>query len=247
MEGRAAARVKEMRERMDLAVQERDRAEEEASSLGRRRGRELDELKGRLREAERDLRLATEDKTEVERAERELRRRNEEDSSKVARADQEVAEVRRAMAELRDAADEGERSLREMDGERGMLRTRVEDLASRLERLQRSNKTLSEELRTLRTKPSRPPQHQPAATAPDSSRSSLDSPRAPSGRVASPAASPAGRERKASATTTELKPNETAVDVVYLKNVLLQFLERKDRRYQMQLIPVLGMLLGFDK
>lgn len=37
------------------------------------------------------------------------------------------------------------------------------------------------------------------------------------------------------------------VDHAYLKNVLLQFLEQKDRKYQMQLLPVLGMLLQFDK
>jgi hypothetical protein len=38
-----------------------------------------------------------------------------------------------------------------------------------------------------------------------------------------------------------------AIDYVYLKNVLLQFLEQRDRKTQQQLIPVLGMLLKFDK
>jgi len=37
------------------------------------------------------------------------------------------------------------------------------------------------------------------------------------------------------------------MDYVYLKNVLLQFLEQKDKKHQMQLIPVLGMLLHFDR
>ncbi|KAL8969704.1 MAG: hypothetical protein Q9197_004198 [Variospora fuerteventurae] len=37
------------------------------------------------------------------------------------------------------------------------------------------------------------------------------------------------------------------MDFVYLKNVLLQFLEQKDRNHQKQLIPVLGMLLHFDR
>lgn len=37
------------------------------------------------------------------------------------------------------------------------------------------------------------------------------------------------------------------MDLVYLKNVLLQFLEQKDKKHQMQLVPVLGMLLHFDK
>lgn len=38
-----------------------------------------------------------------------------------------------------------------------------------------------------------------------------------------------------------------SMDYVYLKNVLLQFLEQKDKKHQMQLIPVLGMLLHFDR
>ncbi len=37
------------------------------------------------------------------------------------------------------------------------------------------------------------------------------------------------------------------VDHVYLKNVLLQFVEQRDKKHQMQLVPVLGMLLQFDK
>lgn len=39
----------------------------------------------------------------------------------------------------------------------------------------------------------------------------------------------------------------TPIDYIYLKNVLLQFLEQKDKKHQMQLIPVLGMLLHFDR
>jgi len=37
------------------------------------------------------------------------------------------------------------------------------------------------------------------------------------------------------------------MDYVYLKNVLLQFLEQKDKKHQQQLIPVLGTLLHFDR
>jgi len=38
------------------------------------------------------------------------------------------------------------------------------------------------------------------------------------------------------------------VNMDYLKNVLLQFLEQKDnKKTQLQLVPVLGMLLKFDK
>jgi hypothetical protein len=36
------------------------------------------------------------------------------------------------------------------------------------------------------------------------------------------------------------------VDLVYLKNVLLQFMELKDKNLQMHLIPALKMLLELD-
>jgi hypothetical protein len=37
------------------------------------------------------------------------------------------------------------------------------------------------------------------------------------------------------------------MDYVYLKTVLLQFLEQRDKKLQAQLVPVLGKLLHFDK
>lgn len=74
------------------------------------------------------------------------------------------------------------------------------------------------------------------------SRSSEDSP-------ASRGESPASKSRTASVAKTDA-PNDqppSGMDFVYLKNVLLQFLEQKDRKHQIQLIPVLGMLLHFDR
>jgi hypothetical protein len=67
-----------------------------------------------------------------------------------------------------------------------------------------------------------------------SSRSSIESSR-------SRLASPTPRAGASSAQAAD------AIDYVYLKNVLLQFLEQRDKKYQQQLIPVLGMLLHFDK
>ena len=79
-----------------------------------------------------------------------------------------------------------------------------------------------------------------------SSRSSSDS----AARLASPAPPPKrssvspvdGLRRQAS----NGQPSGQ-MDYVYLKNVLLQFLEQKDKKHQQQLIPVLGMLLHFDR
>ena len=39
----------------------------------------------------------------------------------------------------------------------------------------------------------------------------------------------------------------STMDYVYLKNVLLQFLEQKDKKLQQMLIPVLAQLLNFDR
>jgi hypothetical protein len=87
---------------------------------------------------------------------------------------------------------------------------------------------MSDELRGLKTRA--------AEANVQSSRSSLESSRS---RIASPTP-------KGGAPSTQASDG-AAVDYVYLKNVLLQFMEQKDKKYQQQLIPVLGMLLHFDK
>lgn len=77
-----------------------------------------------------------------------------------------------------------------------------------------------------------------------SSRTSMDS-----GPIGSRLGSPAPKSRVTPGTTKEAVNGQAqgATDFVYLKNVLLQFLEQKDKKNQMQLVPVLGMLLHFDR
>lgn len=74
-----------------------------------------------------------------------------------------------------------------------------------------------------------------------SSRSSYDSTR----RIGSPA--PKGRQHSAAMVDVPNGHTPSAMDYAYLKNVLLQFLEQKDKKHQIQLVPVLGMLLHFDR
>jgi len=74
-----------------------------------------------------------------------------------------------------------------------------------------------------------------------SSRSSLDTP----SRLGSPA--PKNRNSSGALIDTPNGQPPGAMDYVYLKNVLLQFLEQKDKKHQVQLVPVLGMLLHFDR
>jgi chromosome segregation ATPase len=228
-----------MQERLDLAVEERERAEEQASTFSRRRARELEELKQKVRDAERAQARAVEDKEDLVTSERELRKQTEDLERRAAQASEEASEVRLAMSQLRDALDESEKQAHELEKEKSDLRRAFDETQGRLEKLQKSSKvrssatidvqdtdeqqTMSDELRTLKTRG-------PESVA-QSSRSSIESSRS---RIASPIPKGGGAVAE-------------AIDYVYLKNVLLQFLEQRDKKYQQQLIPVLGMLLHFDK
>ncbi|KAM0090165.1 Golgin imh1 [Aspergillus fumigatus] len=226
IEGRAEAKVRDFKERMEAAIEERDRAEDEASAQGRRRARELEELKTKVREAEKALRTAEEDKEELERSQKDWKRRRDQLEEQSERSAQELNDIRQAMARLRDALDESEKQVRDLEKEKAELRRSVEETNSRLEKLRRSYRILSDETRAVQN--------------PQSSRSSIDS----GARKA--VASPVSKDRSPSTRRSET-PTGAPIDYIYLKNVLLQFLEQKDKNYQKQLIPVLGMLLHFDR
>ncbi|KAL1998179.1 hypothetical protein VTN02DRAFT_6713, partial [Thermoascus thermophilus] len=176
----------------------------------------LEELKGQVREAERALRRAEEDKAELEHSQKEWRWKRDELAAQAERSLQELQDVRQAMAQLRDALDESEKQVRALEKERAELRRSVEEMTSRAEKLRKANRSLAEGI----NKKDSP-----------SSRSSVDS-------------GPA--ERQPASISRSATPTAPSIDYIYLKNVLLQFLEQKDKNHQKQLIPVLGMLLHFD-
>ncbi|TVY25726.1 Golgin [Lachnellula hyalina] len=212
IDDRADAKVREMRERMEAAIEERDRAEDEASTNGRRRAREVDELKTKIRNFERELKIATNDRDELQQSEKEWKRRRDELEGVSDKAAQEVGDIRSAMGELRDALDGSEKQVRDAEKQRADLRRILEEANQRYEKLQRDFKAL--QLKSSRMDMS--------------SRSSFDS-----GRGGSPVNGSAQGGK---------------VDYVYLKTILLQFLEQKDKKRQGDLVKtVLGQLLHFDK
>jgi chromosome segregation ATPase len=222
VDGRADARIKMMRQEVETAVEERDRAEEQLSGLGRKRVREVEELKTKVREAERALGKAVQEKEDAESAAKAAARHKDDVEQRARRTAEEVVQVREAMAQLRDALDETEKTARDLEREKSELKRSVEESQARLEKMQKSHRTLPD--------------------AAPSSRSSLESSR-PVSRLASPppramlgSPAPGGKDGA-----------QKGMDYVYLKNVLLQFLEQRDKKHQMQLVPVLGMLLHFDR
>ncbi|KAL8729807.1 MAG: hypothetical protein Q9181_004877 [Wetmoreana brouardii] len=237
VEGKADARTREMKERMETAIEERDRAEDEASTAARRRARELDDLRNKVREAERNSKRAEEDKEELEAAQREWKRRREELEQRSEQSTRETEDVRRAMGELRDALDESERQAREAEKQKVELRRSVEETQHRLQKLQKSNKSMADEIRTIQSVKNRA-----VDSEAHSSRSSTDSAPSRISRLASPVSA---SRQTGPGTANGQAPG--SMDFVYLKNVLLQFLEQKDKNHQKQLIPVLGMFLHFDR
>ncbi|TPX22093.1 hypothetical protein DIZ76_013957 [Coccidioides immitis] len=236
VELRTEHKVRDFKERLETAIEERDRAEDEANIIGRRRAREMEELKSKAREAERALRRAEEDKEELEHAQKEWKRRREQFEAEMERSRQELTDVKEAMAQLRDALDESEKQARELEKERSELRRSVEETNQRLEKLRKTNKSLSEDLKAIQAGKGR------VESGNRSPRSSIDSGRRRG--VMSPP--PRARNESLARSEATTGPGAGNIDHVYLKNVLLQFLEQKDKNYQKQLIPVLGMLLHFD-
>ncbi|KAI5463938.1 hypothetical protein BGZ63DRAFT_421028 [Mariannaea sp. PMI_226] len=207
---RADNKVREMRSRMETAMEERDRIEDESSTLARRKARETEDVKQRVRDLEREVKTLSHERDELEQREKEWRRRREELESVEEKAEAETAEMRTTVSQLRTALDASENQVREVEKQRVELRRMLEESRQRYEKL-------SKDLKAAQTK-----------LLANSSRSSFDSVR--SGTNGSQ-----GSGAGASA------------DTVYLKTILLQFLEQKDSKLRTQLVPVLGKLLRFDK
>lgn len=221
VEGRAESKVKEMREQMDLAVQERDRAEDEASTIGRRKAREVEDLRAKLRAAEADAARATEAKNDAERREKDFRTRQDDAARRLETAQREAADTNTAITQLTESLDESERRRREAEKENAEVLKTIEEKEAKLDKLQKSYKTMVEDLRVAKAKQS--------TTSVQSSRSSRDS-----SRVMSPV--PKG-------SNGSLAGNP---DLGYLREALLAFMKLSEKKHQLQYVPVLKQLLHFD-
>jgi DNA repair exonuclease SbcCD ATPase subunit len=232
------SRVREMKERMDAAIEERDRVEDEASVSSRRMIRELDEAKSKAREAQRALKILEDEKDELNIKQRDSKRRLNDLEQASERASKEVEDVRAAMAGLREALNESERQVQNLETQRIELRKAGVEAKDNVDKLTKSNKALSDEVKTLQSGAKKQQAVRPGLD------SGLQSSRASTDSTSARSPAPATREKQGGAPPGL---SQGTVDYVYLKNVLLQFLEQKDKAHQRQLIPVLGMLLHFDR
>ncbi|KAG8156998.1 hypothetical protein KVR01_013220 [Diaporthe batatas] len=215
---RANSKSREMHERVEEAEKERDRFEHEMLSSSRRANRQTEELKQRIKELEKESKTLADEKDELEHKEREWRRRREELEAVEAKADEEVNEMRRTVNDLRATLDASEQQVRDAEKARNELRRSLDDYRIRHDKL-------AKELKIAQGKLAATGVNSPAA----GSRGSMESQRSGGGNGAAAGAGGGG------------------VDAVYLKTIMLQFLEQKDNKLRAQLVPVLGKLLRFDK
>ncbi|KAK3372057.1 hypothetical protein B0H63DRAFT_401367 [Podospora didyma] len=225
---RAEGKVREMKARMDQAIEERDRLEDESSALARRRARETEDLRQRIRDLEREIKSLATEKDDLEHKEREWRRRREELESVEERADAEINEMRTTVSNLRTTLDASEQQARNAENKNAELRKGLDDYRVRYDKLSKETKALQAKLALSAT--SAASTSSLGITSASSVRSSIDD-----------------SYSIRSGVNGSSTPHPASQDAMYLKTILLQFLEQKDNRLRAQLVPVLGKLLGFEK
>lgn len=206
---RTETKIRELREKMDEALKERDRAEDEVLISSRHRARELDEAKSRLHDIEIHLKKVTDEKAKFECAEKQWKQKCYELEISVGSLNKEVEDIRAAMNELRNALDGSEKALKSAEKQRLEMRDALDETIQRHDKIQRENKKLQLKIAIFNEK---------------KNNTSIENKNSGAGK------------------------NDPVMDYVYLKTIMLQFLEHKDRNVQESLVrTVLKKLLKFDK
>jgi DNA repair exonuclease SbcCD ATPase subunit len=129
-----------MKERIDTACDERDKAEEEVATIGRRRAREIEELKDRLRDAERGLRRADEARELAEKELGGLKDSKARMEEILERERRELGDTKKAMSSMTSALDDTDGQVREIERQKMELRRRAEHAESKYEKLQKQHR-----------------------------------------------------------------------------------------------------------
>ncbi|KAK9385112.1 hypothetical protein V1515DRAFT_609340 [Lipomyces mesembrius] len=238
-ESKQEASVRELKEQVSVLMEERDRAEREAITISRRKSHEMEDLRIKVREQERKLGMADEERSRLSAELNDLRAARERADEKVNLASSEMDETRKVLTELRTVLETTETQLREVEANRQELKRLAEDTQGKVDRLQKTNRILSEEVQSLQTAKFTMDLHPGIQTRASQSVSNLSAgsnkdsivPRLTSPGSFSP-----------SPTYLAYEENEN-LSIPYIKNVLLGFLERKEQRQQ--LMPVISTVLQF--
>jgi chromosome segregation ATPase len=202
--------------------EERDRLEEEVAAMSRRRVRDLDELRSRNAELTRVKTSLEEEITRTRHEVDDLRARRDRVDTVATRERAELEESRALIEQLRESLTSAEASARDCEKLNQTLKQVTEETQQKYERLQRNQRTLNEDLKALQAANTRMKSND-NISPPKSSQSSVVS-------IDQSLVPPAGNSK---------------VNLAYIKNVLLGFLEHKEQRQQ--LLPVVATLLEFKE
>ncbi|KAK7064160.1 mediator of RNA polymerase II transcription subunit 5 [Favolaschia claudopus] len=228
-EAKYELKLADLRKNMNAVERERNESEAQWSRKLREKVRENDELKQVLGSAAKNREL---DEDVVEKLKDQIRSLQEE----VRLHQAQVEELRAQTASFQDAESSTKAQETEISAKLHSLEQLLEDHKSRETQLKTSNKTLREELRKVQSSAAllerqRNPgvgywSRESATSDPRNSMSSVSD-----SRVASPTLS------------VPPKQEEEEVNLEYLRNVILQFLEHKEMRPN--LVKVLSIILHF--
>jgi chromosome segregation ATPase len=143
---RADTKVRDMRARMEAAMEERDRIEDESSTVARRKVRETEELKQKIRDLEREIKSLTNEKDDLEQRERDWKRRRDELEGVEGKAEAEATELRSAISNLRTALDASELQVRDAEKQKSDLRRLLDQANQRYDKLSKDHKSIQAKL-----------------------------------------------------------------------------------------------------
>ncbi|KAG8872196.1 hypothetical protein FRB97_007889 [Tulasnella sp. 331] len=266
-EGKYEVRLSDMREKVRTMEKERNESEEEWSRNLSERGKEIERLKRLMADKEREFRDKARDFSESESRIAALERRVVEMTLEGEELRKAGEVTMRELEHAREAEVSSKEDKQEVSVRLATLERQAEEFKARDAQLRSNNKTLREELRKVqssaallerqrnpgvgywsgnssspRMSPSEPPSRPSVVTNGHGALSP--------NRVASPAPSESGstlRRTSTSSSTTSVGggagENEEAVNLEYLRNVIMQFLENEKMRPD--LVRVLSIILRF--
>ena len=228
-EGSQDVKFKEVSEKLAAMTEERDQLEAEAAQLVKRRNRELDGLKARIRELEESLDIVQQEKSRYHKDISELRSSRSHADEKLAAAEQEAEEAREVVTQLKENLSRTEAALKQSTRTIASLKKVVEESQSRVDKLYLNQTTLNNDIKALQAEKAKLKQQLDASGGAG----------AQSGR-----SSPAPLSSPSSPARTDSANSASAPNIPYIRNVLLGFLEHKEQRQM--LMPVVKTVLGFQ-
>lgn len=244
IEGNQESRLRDMRERMETAIAERDKAEDEAAFNGKKRAREVEDLKERLMDLERTVRKTIIEKQDLSSSCEELRKAKGLSDDEAESRERDLKDLRNTMNDLSHSLRDAESQISMLEQDRNSLRAEIKNSINSIERLNADITAKDDLLNKLRNERAHMLDRQ------DSFQSPIQARRASHNRSDSTSSTPLSPSVRRTPSMQSIalsdRPKEKAeVDREYIKNVLFQFLEHRDKRKY--LMPAISKLLMLSK